>query len=207
MPRAARGRVGGGSGVAAKSMCMRVLPSRLAGLLIVMFVSLAALAPAGAGDAKRKTLGTDPAGDSLPAVDLTYLEVGKNGRDLEIRIGVDGMIPPAGGYPEVPGIEWIFKVKKRTFLAEAVARRSAPLFLLFELKGDAYEQIGNVEGTYEWSDGFISLLVPLDAIGATKGTRIVGANDAGDDVDSHVHLPGRTLYTDTFATTKHYVVP
>jgi hypothetical protein len=163
--------------------------------------------PAGAGP-KLKTLGTDPAGDGPPALDITYLQVGRTGSDLDIRIGISGMFPQTGGYPELPGIEWIFDVGSRTFIAEAVAGTSSPAFYLFEMKGDAYEQLESPEGTYDHANGYASILVPLETIGARAGSRISGTGPKGtDDVDAHVHLGPQTHYADVMASTKDYVVP
>lgn len=179
-------------------------------LLAVSVVSLLlALMLAPAGSAPRlKTLGTDPAGDGPPALDVTYLQVGKNGSDLEIRIGIDKMLPVISGYPELPGIEWVFKVKKRTFIAEAVAGRNGPLFFLFEEKDGAFTQLEAPKGTYDPADGYASILVPMKTIGAKSGVKISGVRGLENgDVDAHVHLLATTLYPDGMETTKSYVVP
>lgn len=177
-------------------------------MLALIVVTVAALAAPAAGGPKLKTLGTDAEGDGPPALDITYLEVRSTKEKLEIRIGVAGMLPMIGGYPELPGIEWIFDVKKRTFIAEGVARRSGPEFFLFEDKGDSFEQLASPEGTYDPDDGYISILVPLDVIGAASGTKISGVGKKGtEDVDAHVHLGPETHYPDRMATTKDYVIP
>lgn len=153
-------------------------------------------------------LGTDPAGDGVPALDVTYLQVGKTGSDLEIRIGIDGMLPALAGYPELPGIEWVFDVKGRTFVAEAVASTDGPLFFLFEEKDGAFQQLESPKGTYDPADGYASILVPLKTIGAKSGVKISGADGLENgDVDAHVHLLATTLYPDGMQTTKDYVVP
>ena len=163
-------------------------------------------APVGA-ETKFVRLAEDATLDAPPGLDLSYLDVGRTGKNLEIRIGIEGMFPPGGGYPELPGIEWTFDVKGRTLVAEAVATAGEPLFFLFDITGGGAEQIGTLKGTYDWSAGYTSILVPLKLIGATSGTRISGVGPKGtDDVDSHVHA-GATIYPDYMGSTKDFVVP
>ncbi len=181
---------------------------------LAMLLAAILTVPSGAAG-KVVRLGTDPAGDGPPALDVTFLDVTTAGKDLEIRIGVDKMVPVTGGYPEGPGLEWIFTVGKRTFIAEAVASRT-PRFFFFELKKDTFEQLQGITGTYNPADGFIRMLVPLELIGAKRGTRIGGyrkpleeiSKTNGTDVDSHLHsAPGRTEYLDDMETTKTYRIP
>ncbi|MGH2806479.1 MAG: hypothetical protein ACRDKT_04300 [Actinomycetota bacterium] len=181
---------------------------RLSRLLALALVATTLAAPARA-ETKLTRLGTDPAGDSAPALDVTYLDVGRSGANLEIRIGVANMIPPGGGYPLLPGIEWIFDVGRNTFIAEGVATTSPEgSFYLFKKKGDSYEQLESPHGTYNWADGYIMMHVPLKDIGARSGTLISGVGKKGtEDVDAHVHVGPNTFYPDTMATTKDYVVP
>ena len=161
-----------------------------------------------AKSSKFVELGTDPAGDGVPALDVTFLQVGKTGTNLEIRIGIDTMLPALAGYPELPGIEWVFDVKGRTFVAEAVASTDGPLFFLFEEKDGAFEQLESPKGTYDPADGYASILVPLKTIGARSGTVISGADGLENgDVDAHVHLLATTVYPDGMQTTKNYVLP
>ena len=164
--------------------------------------------PAGAAKSQFVELGTDPAGDGIPALDVTYLQVGKTGTNLEVRIGIDKMLPARAGYPELPGIEWVFDVKGRRFVAEAVASAEGPLFFLFEEKDGAFQQLKSPEGTYDPADGYASILVPLKTIGAKSGVKISGADGLENgDVDAHVHLLATTIYPDGMQTTKDYVVP
>lgn len=179
---------------------------------LTIAVVLAAVTPSGAAG-KVVRLGSDPAGDGPPALDVTFLDVTRTGDALEIRIGIDKMLPAVGGYPEGPGLEWIFKVGKRVFIAEAVASRT-PKFFLFELKDDAFEQLQSPTGTYAAEDGFARMLVPLELIGAKTGTKITGYHGAlpeidktnGTDVDSHIHTDG-TQYLDDFKSTRAFLVP
>ena len=155
-----------------------------------------------------KTLGTDPAGDGLPGLDVTFLQVGRNGADLEIRIGLQ-MLPQLAGFPDLPGIEWVFDANGRTFVAEAVKTANGSDFYLFEIADDgSFEQLAQPEGTYEGSDGYASILVPLKTIGARKGTVIRGTDGLEHgDVDAHVHVGTLTHYPDGMETNKGYVVP
>jgi hypothetical protein len=176
-------------------------------LLLALVVSVSPVAPVGA-ETKMTVLGEDPAGDGPPALDVTYLAVGKTGKALEIHIGVDGMLPAIGGYPQLPGIQWAFDIKGRTFVAEAYVNNQNPRFLLFELKDGGFTQLGELEGTYDSADGFIRMLVPLKDVGAKKGTKVSGMGPKGtEDVDAHVHIGPVTEITDAFATTKDYKIP
>ena len=168
----------------------------------------ASAVPAYAGKGGLKTLGTDPSGDGLPGLDVTYLQVGRNGADLEVRIGL-AMLPQLAGFPDLPGIEWVFDVKGRTFVAEAVKTANGADFYLFELADDgSFQQLAQPEGTYEGSDGYTSILVPLKTIGARRGTLIKGTDGLENgDVDAHVHVGPQTYYPDGMETDKGYVVP
>lgn len=197
--------------------------ARLLGALLTLALVPVLAAPAASRPALRqddggmKTLGTDPANDALPALDITSLSVGLqdenvpslHAANLEIRIGIDKMLPVVGGYDSLPGIEWIFDVKRRAFVAEAFVQQAEARFVLFELKGEAFEQVAQLEGTYDWTTGYISMVVPLHTIGATKhGTVVSGHGKRGTvDVDAHVHLGTTTHYADEMASTKDYVVP
>lgn len=163
-------------------------------------------APSGASGGLTR-LGTDPEGDGPPSLDITYLEAGRTGKALEIRIGVANILPAVRGIPEAPGIEWIFDVKGRTFLAEGVPG-AEPTFYLFEIGADgSATQLDSPEGTYDSADGFIRMLVPLADIGAKRGTVISGTGPKGtEDVDAHIHYPGGENYPDTMATTKDLVI-
>lgn len=195
---------------------MKRLPIALLSLLLM----IASTVPSSAAT-KVARLGTDPAGDGPPALDVTFLDVGRTKDALEIRIGIDKMFPAVGGYPEGPGIEWIFTAGKRSFIAEVVAGRT-PKFYFFELFEDSYSQLQGMTGTYDSNDGFIRMLVPLDLIGAKKGTLISGykkpldmiQKGEGNDVDAHMHTipnspagPGQTEYFDQMTTTKSYRLP
>ncbi|HEX2057323.1 MAG TPA: hypothetical protein VHI71_03045 [Actinomycetota bacterium] len=197
----------------------------LIALALCAVVGASAL-PAHAAKGGLKTLGTDPSGDGWPGLDVTYLQVGRKGADLEVRIGL-AMLPQLGGYPDLPGIEWVFTVQppmppcppgkyciqamplRRTFVAEAVKTVNGSAFYLFEVKPDgSFEQIGQPQGTYAAADGYTSILVPLKAIGARKGAEIKGADGLEHgDVDAHVHVGPQTHYPDGMETNKSYVLP
>lgn len=193
--------------------------------LALCAVVAASAVPAQAAKGGLKTLGTDPSGDGLPGLDVTNLQVGQTGKNLEVRIGLE-MLPQAAGYPDLPGIEWVFDVQPaparcprnafcldvveppRTFVAEAVKTADGSAYYLFELKDDgSFEQISQPEGTYEAADGYASILVPLKDIGATKGATIKGTDGLEHgDVDAHVHVGTVTHYPDGMETDKTYTV-
>lgn len=176
----------------------------MAALLLVVL----ALVPAASAKPKVKVLGTDPADDAPPALDVTSLAVGRMQNHLLIRIEVNRMLPVIGGYPDLPGIEWIFSSGKRTFLAEAYIATRTPRFLLFEVLDDGYEQLEELAGNYSATTGYIEMHVPLELIGAARGSKIAGvAGASGGDVDSHVHIGPITHYADSMTTTKSFVVP
>jgi hypothetical protein len=195
----------------------------LVSLALCALVVMSAL-PAGAKGG-LKTLGTDPSGDGHPGLDVTYLQVGQTGKDLEIRIGLE-MLPALAGYPDLPGIEWVFDVwpkapkcppkalcadvvpNPRTFIAEAVKTADGSAYYLFELNPDgSFEQLAQPAGTYEAADGYASILVPLELIGANKGATIRGTDGLEHgDVDAHVHVGTQTHYPDGMETDKSYVV-
>ncbi|MGH2755508.1 MAG: hypothetical protein ACRDLB_13905 [Actinomycetota bacterium] len=178
---------------------------KLSIILLALFVGSVLTLPALAAAPKMRTLGEDPALDAPPALDLTYLKAGATRKTLEIRIGVANMLPVIGGYPQAPGIEWLFKAGPRTFLAEAYVDNTEGAYLLFEVAKDGvFEEVGALEGTYNPDDGYVSMLVPTSTIGAKRGTKIVGAGE--NDVDAHIHHAG-TTYTDYITTTKGIVVP
>ena len=170
-------------------------------------LALTVVAPSGAAT-KLTRLGEDPDGDGYPSLDVTYLDVGVNGTNLEIRIGLSNILPAIRSIPEAPGIQWMFDVKGRTFVAEGAPGRN-PRYFLFEINDDgSATQLESPQGTYEAADGYLMLLVPLKNIGAKKGTVISGTGPKGtEDVDAHIHaVPGNDLYPDKMATTKDFVV-
>lgn len=178
--------------------------------LLIALALLGSLATPGLAKVVTKTLGTDPAGDGPPALDVTYLKAGRLRADLYLEIGIDKMLPPDGGFHQLPGIEWVFDVKGRTFIAEAVVDRGAPDFYLFELMEDgSAQQLDSPTGGYTWTNGYIHMLVPLKSIGAKTGTVISGTEDTegGGDVDAHVHYLAGTYYADAMTTTRNFVVP
>ena len=167
-----------------------------------------ALTPGASAGGTMKRLGTDAALDAPPGLDLTYLDVGAADGKLEIRLGNANMLPGTGGYPLLPGIEWSFTTGGRTFVAEAVATQNGGDYYLFEATPKGFQQLESPTGTYDFADGYASVVIPFKTLGIRKGSVIRGADTgAGADVDAHVHLGPITHYADTFATTKKFVVP
>lgn len=181
--------------------------SRLVHFVVTTVFAAAALSTqAVAAEPKLKQIGIDAAFDAAPAVDLTYLKVGRVGDKLEIRFGLNGMVPVQGSYPKA-GIEWAFKSAGRTFVAEGHPDAGAQFFTLFEVQGGALSQVAILEGSFESEQGYMVLWVPLNEIGASTGTRIGGAPlDGSNDVDIHQHAGPVSPAMDAMATTQAYVV-
>ena len=184
---------------------------RMSAAILISLALLSSTAAPTHAKVTTKTLGTDPAGDGLPALDVTYLKAGRVGADLYIEIGVDKMLPPDGGIHQIAGIDWAFGVKGRTFIVEASVDAGAPDFFLFEILHDgSHVQLGRPTGEYKWSNGYIHMRVPLKSIGAKSGTVISHAahSESGSDVSAYLHPAGVTThYTDTMKTTRDFVVP
>ena len=177
-------------------------------LIALALAAQLALVPAAGAKGTMKRLGTDPAMDAAPALDVTYLDVGAANQKLEIRLGIANMLPGTGGYPVLPGIEWSFTTGGRTFVAEAVATESGGDYYLFEATKNGFQQLETPTGTYDFADGYASVIIPFKTIGIRKGSVLAGADTgAGADVDAHVHLAVVTHYEDTMATTKKFIVP
>jgi hypothetical protein len=185
--------------------------TRTLAALLAASVVAALPAPAVSAAPKLKVLGTDPALDGPPSMDLTSIAVARMGKALQIRLDLELMTPPWGSaIPLLPGVQWAFDVKGRTFVAEAYTDPQAgPGFLLFEiLDNGGFEQLATIDGSYDWQDGFVDLFVPLKLIRAKSGTKISGTGKKGtEDVDFHIHAGPQTHYADKMATTKDFIVP
>lgn len=170
-------------------------------------LALSLMGPA-SGAPKYKVLGTDPENDAPPALDLTSLTVGRVRKTLEIRIGIANMLPVVGGYESLPAILWAFDAGPRTFAVEAYIEGGQPQFLLVELLDGEVLFLEDPEGTYDWTDGYVAVFVPLKGIGARRGTVVSGAEDfEGEDANSHIHLVVAEHDFDLMGTTKPYRVP
>ena len=180
---------------------------------IAILIAVVVLGSAATSHAKTttQTLGTDMAGDGLPAVDVTYLKVGRVRANLYIEIGVDKMLPPDGGFHQIAGIDWAFGVKGRSFIVEAFVDAAGADFFLFEILHDGrHVQLGSPTGRYTWTNGYINMRLPLKSIGARSGTRISHAqhSESGSDVSAYLHPAGVTThYVDTMKTTRDFIVP
>jgi len=175
-------------------------------MVATVFAATALSTQAVAAEPKMKQIGIDAAFDAAPAVDLTYLKVGRAGDKLEVRFGLNGMLPVQGSYPQA-GIEWAFKSAGRTFVAEGHPDAGTHFFTLFEVQGGALSQIAILEGSFEAEQGYMVLWVPLNEIGASKGTRVVGARlDGSSDVDIHQHAGPVSPVVDSMTTSQGYIV-
>jgi hypothetical protein len=149
-------------------------------------------------------LGTDPSLDAAPGSDLTQLAVATHGTDLHVQFTFANSIPVAGTYGPPTGIQWAFKVRGKTFVAEAYPDGASFGYVLFEVNGDAFKQIETLTGEFDTIGGILDIFVPLKTIGAKRGTKIAGAGE--NDVDVHVHAGVTTEYADQLTTTKGFVV-
>ena len=181
---------------------MKLKRSNLIAAAMVVSGLVAGMTPASAAPSMT-VLGTDPSMDAAPGSDLTQLAVTTHGSDLHIQFTLTS-IPVAGTYGDLTGIQWAFKSKGRTFVAEAYPYRGSFGFALFEIKGEAFEQVGELEGEWDTIAGLLDIYVPLKTIGAKKGTKITGAGE--NDVDVHVHGGVTDYYADQMTTTKGFVV-
>jgi len=176
---------------------------RLLASVVVALVVVLGGGPAGAG-AGMTVLGTDPAMDAPPGGDLTQLAVTTHGSDLHVQLTLANSIPVAGTYGAPTGIQWAFEVRGKTFVAEAYPSGVTFRYVLFEKKGETFEQVAMLEGEFDTIAGVLDIFVPLKEIGAKKGTLISGAGK--NDVDVHIHGLVTTLYPDQMTTKKGYVV-
>ena len=177
-------------------MFKRIFVTMIAGALI------ASAAPAGANG--MTVLGTDPSLDAAPGSDLTQLAVTAHGPDLHVQFTFANSIPVAGTYGPPTGIQWAFKVKGKTFVAEAYPDGASFGYVLFEINGDTFTQVATLEGAFDTVGGILDIFVPLKTIGAKKGTKIAGAGE--NDVDVHVHAGVTDHKADQLTTTKGFVV-
>ena len=159
--------------------------------------------PAGAAPGLT-VLGTDPSLDAAPGSDLTQLAATTHGSDLHIQFTFANSIPVAGTYGPLTGIQWAFKSRGKTYVAEAYPDGASFGYVLFEINGDAFKQIETLEGDFDTVAGLLDIYVPLKTIGAKKGSKITGAGE--NDVDVHVHAGVTTHYADQMTTTKGLLV-
>lgn len=181
------------------------LPHIARALVALALASLMSL-PSGAGAAPLKVLGTDPTLDGPPAADLVSLAAAVEGAELRVQIGLANALPVQGSYPGA-GIEWAFEVRGRTFLVEAHPEPGQMRYTLFEIQGDSLRQLEILDGTFDAATGLIDMYVPLQTIGARKGTKISGAGDgSAPDADIHQHAGPASPQLDAMTTTSDLVV-
>jgi hypothetical protein len=162
--------------------------------------------PSGATAGPMKVLGTDPALDGPVGADLVSIAAATHGADLHVRIGLANALPVQGSYPGA-GIEWSFEVRGRTFLAEAHPEPGEMRYTLFEIAGDELRQLEILEGAIDTDSGLIDMYVPLQSIGARRGTKVSGAGDGSTpDADIHQHAGPASRELDALTTTSDFVV-
>jgi hypothetical protein len=159
--------------------------------------------PAGAAPGLT-VLGTDPALDAAPGSDLTQLAAATHGSDLHIQFTFANALPVIGTYGDPTGIQWAFKSRGKTYVAEGYPVGTSFGYTLFEITGGTFKQIADLEGNFDTAAGVMDIYVPLKTIGAKKGSKITGAGE--NDVDVHVHAGPATHYADQMTTEKGFVV-
>jgi uncharacterized protein YraI len=180
---------------------------KLKRMFLAAFISaglIGSAVPAGAAAPGLTVLGTDPSLDAAPGSDLTQLAAATHGSDLHIQITFANSIPVLGTYGPPTGIQWAFNSRGKTFVAEAYPDGTTFGYTLFEVSGEAFKQVAELEGDFDTVAGILNIYVPLKTIGAKKGTKIAGAGE--NDVDVHVHAGPSTQYADQMTTTKGFVV-
>src|SRR3712207_5747129 len=85
--------------------------------VLALIGCLTILAPSAGAQGKLTVLGTDPALDAPAGADLVGLAVARHGSDLHVQVQMTNALPVQGSYPR-SGIEWIFDVSGRTYIAE-----------------------------------------------------------------------------------------
>lgn len=175
--------------------------------IVGVIAALVLAAVPATADPRMTSLGKDPMLDGPPAADLIRLEAGRAGPDLLLRFHVSSMIPVQGSYPG-GGIEWVFDVGAKTFVAEGHPEPGEFRFTLYEVQADSFRQIAALDGSVDWAEAHMTIEVPLRLIGAQKGTRISGTGPKGtEDVEIHYHAGPASRVLDAMATTRDFVVP
>ena len=173
---------------------------------VALALAVVSMLPGVASAAPMKVLGTDPALDGPPAADLVSLAAATHGSDFHVQIGLANALPVQGSYPGA-GIEWSFVVRSRVFLVEAHPEPGAMRYTLFEIVGDQLRQGEILDGAFDTATGTIDMYVPLQSIGARKGTKLSGAGDGSSpDAAIHQHAGVASQELDALTTTSDFVV-
>lgn len=176
-----------------------------------------------------------PLGDLL-GQDLTSASIAQNGANVDFIIGVNSL-PPNGGAPEVTRYTWNFSVGKAkleldgkwTNYSRGTCDPTAgtcppprdPGQQPFVLRGDCAtdnslpvaltfcQEFALVQAIFDPATATITIPVPLEALKATKGTKIApGTNIFGGSVSASpsAFLTSGNFPMDTLTVTKTFVV-
>jgi len=160
-----------------------------------------------------KILGRDAKGDAPAGLDLTWLGVGRFGDHLGVMIGINDAKTAALNH-NLGHVMWAFDVDDRTFAVEAHVEGIQPRFDLYEITPSRYRQVGTgFRGQYDFINGFIGVLLPLERVGARPGSRVEFRVTGGTGrkmrirICQYLHLGSSALATDVLDTTKVFVIP
>jgi hypothetical protein len=176
-----------------------------------------------------------PMGDAL-GQDLTSASITQDGENVNFIIGVNSL-PPNGGAPEVSRYTWNFTVGKThleldgkwTNYSRGACDPTAgtcppprdPGQQPFTLRGDCVadtttpvtltlcQEFALVQATFDPATATITIPVPLEALKAKKGTKIVpGTNIFGGSISASpsAFLTSSAMPMDTLTVTKTFVV-
>ena len=175
----------------------------------------------------------NPVGDAL-GMDLTSASITSDGKNVNFIIGVNSL-PPNGGAPEVARYTWDFHVngeyteidgKWSNYSRGACDPTAAscppprdPGMQPFLVRGNCSlvegtnvqtcEEIGVVQGVFDTTAKTITVSVPMDMIGAKKGTKITaGTNIFGGSISAApaAFLTSGNFPYDTLSVLKTFVV-
>ncbi len=179
---------------------------RMLAAMVILSAVVVIVPPAGAKLPPMKVIGTDRKVDAIPGLDLTRLSVGSWSGVFGIKFDIAGMLLFGGVDESLPGLAWMFTTGRQTFVAEAFIRNARPRFVLFKLQGGR-ELRHRIRGGWDWQNGYVMIVLPLDLINAKRGTTIHGVERNGDgDANAHVRV-GNAYYADTLTSTKSFRVP
>lgn len=177
--------------------------------------------------------GLAPLGDPL-GQDLTGASISSDGKNVNFIMTLNSL-PATGGVPEISRYTWDFHVNgeyteidgKFTNYSRGVCDPTAgscppprdPGMQPFFVRGNCSlvegtnvqtcEEIGVVQGVFDTAAGTITVSVPMEMIGAKKGTKITpGTNIFGGSISAApaAFLTSGNFPYDTLAVTKTFVV-
>lgn len=175
----------------------------------------------GAGD--FVTMAEDAAGDAPEGFDLTALKVRRVEKDIEFRFELDGLTE-GKTFPQSGTVWWYFNTDDKSADWWVVADIDTPerYYMMWSccyVSGGGWADSWEVEGEYNWKEGYISVFVPVSTFGG-PGTALSHCHPdpwfcSGSDPDVLVHshlgshhaITVTTIETDSMMTTRPYVIP